>query len=478
MKRACILMLGYLFAVPAAAQQLQLTPRTLRLGDDEVAAEFGFLKVPADHMHPATDTFQLAVARLRSTSAQPAPPIVFLAGGPGASGIAAARINYFAELFTRLRSAADVILIDQRGTGQSNPATVCTADELPPRDVFATQQQLAGYYAERVRTCVAEWRTRGVDAAHFDTQQSAADITHLRRALGVEQIQLLGFSYGTHLGLAVLRADNAGIARAVLAGVEGPDHNWKLPSTGEKQLDMLARLVRADSALGPEIPDLKGTLQDVLARFDQQPRQVEVNRPGGGFTQLTIGADGLRYLLARDLGDTNDLPNYPAWIWTMAHGNDAGLKQYAARRWAELRTVSVMSVATDCASDASAERKARVRREAEQATLRDALNMWFSERCAASATPTLGADFRTPINSAVPTLFISGSLDSQTPPGQVEEVRRGFTRSAHIRVENAGHESTLPSSTVQQLIERFVRGETVRDTTLTLPALRFRALPR
>ena len=478
MKSACILAAGLLSALPAAAQQLQLTPRALRLGTEEVAAEFGFLKVPADHARAARDTFQLAVARLRTTSSNPGPPIVFLAGGPGGSGIAAARSDYFAELFSRLRSVADVILIDQRGTGQSNPATVCTANELPPHDVFATQQQLAGYYAERVRVCVGEWRARGVEPAHFDTQQSAADIAYLRRALGVEQIQLLGFSYGTHLGLAVLRSDGAGVARAVLAGVEGPDHNWKLPSTGEKQLDVLGGIVRADSALGPEIPDLKTMLREVLARADQQPWQVDVPTPGGGTTLLTIGGDGLRYLLARDLGDTNDLPNYPAWIWTMARGNDVGLKQYAARRWAELRTVSVMAVATDCASDASAERKMRVRKEAEQATLRDALNMWFTERCAAVGTPPLGPAFRAPISSAVPALFISGSLDSQTPPEQVEEIRRGFTRSAHVIVNNAGHESTLPNAAVQQLIERFVRGETVSDTTVTLAALRFRALPR
>jgi pimeloyl-ACP methyl ester carboxylesterase len=162
----------------------------------------------------------------------------------------------------------------------------------------------------------------------------------------------------------------------------------------------------------------------------------------------------------------------------MARANDVGLKQYAARRWAELRSVSVMAVATDCASDASPERKARVRDEARQATLRDALNMWFSERCAAVGTRALGAEFRAPLDSTVPTLFISGSLDSQTPPTQVEEVRRGFTHSAHVIVTNAGHESTLPDAAVQELIERFLRGEAVRDTTVTLPPLRFRALPR
>jgi pimeloyl-ACP methyl ester carboxylesterase len=87
--------------------------------------------------------------------------------------------------------------------------------------------------------------------------------------------------------------------------------------------------------------------------------------------------------------------------------------------------------------------------------------------------PALSDDFRSPIRTHVPTLFISGTLDSQTPPAQADEVRKGFARSVHVVVENAGHESTLPHAEVQALLAAFFRGEQLRDQTVALPPLRF-----
>ena len=72
--------------------------------------------------------------------------------------------------------------------------------------------------------------------------------------------------------------------------------------------------------------------------------------------------------------------------------------------------------------------------------------------------PPLPESFRAPIISTLPTLFISGSLDSNTPPYQAEEVRWGFPNSVHVIVENAGHESTLPLPEVQKADGGFSEG--------------------
>jgi pimeloyl-ACP methyl ester carboxylesterase len=157
----------------------------------------------------------------------------------------------------------------------------------------------------------------------------------------------------------------------------------------------------------------------------------------------------------------------------MVRGDATYLTRIAERRFNELRAINVMSVATDCASGASTARKARIRREVTGTVLGDIGNIFFDRRCAAVDVPDLGDEFRGLLRSNVPTLFISGSLDSQTPPEQVEEIRRGFTQSVHIVVENAGHESTLPDGRVQDLMVRFYRGEALRDTTIALPPVRF-----
>jgi len=52
-------------------------------------------------------------------------------------------------------------------------------------------------------------------------------------------------------------------------------------------------------------------------------------------------------------------------------------------------------------------------------------------------------------------------------------VRAGFPNSAHVIVENGGHEDLLGMDEVRALIVRFLSGEKLADTRLSKPALRF-----
>jgi pimeloyl-ACP methyl ester carboxylesterase len=457
-----------------AQTPLQFTTRSVTVSNQTFEIEQGTLIVPADHRKPEASKFELAVVRLRSTSLTPAAPIVYLAGGPGASGIAAARSGLYLDLFNKLRTVADIILLDQRGTGSSKPLPVCTPSGPIPPDVFTTESRAAGLYSQHIRSCADEWKTKGLDVSVFNSEQSADDLNALRIALGANKLSLFGFSYGTHLGLATLRRHGAHIERAVLAGVEGPDHNWKLPSTTEKQLDRISALAAADTSVARVLPNLKSAVRDVLQRVRQEPWVVKVRDRGAqADVDLPIGEYGMRYLIFRDLGDTNDIPNYPQWIAEMARGNATYLTRIAERRFNELRSINLMSVATDCASGVSGARRARIRREVAGTVLGDIANIFFDQRCAAVGVPDLGDEFRGPLRTNVPTLFISGSLDSQTPPEQVEEVRRGLAHSVHLIVDNAGHESTLPDERVQEIMLRFYRGEQLRDTTIALPPVKF-----
>lgn len=63
-----------------------------------------------------------------------------------------------------------------------------------------------------------------------------------------------------------------------------------------------------------------------------------------------------------------------------------------------------------------------------------------------------------------------GSLDSNTPPYQAEEVRWGFPNSVHLIVENAGHESMLPLADVQKAIVYFLKGVDVKGRTPVAPS--------
>ncbi len=128
-----------------------------------------------------------------------------------------------------------------------------------------------------------------------------------------------------------------------------------------------------------------------------------------------------------------------------------------------------MAIAMDCASGVSSWRAAQIAAETPASIFGAMTNAPFPEVCGVLELAPLGDEFRAPLASMVPALFISGTLDANTPPFQAEELRWGFPFSTHLVVEGAGHESTLPHPDVQQAILDFLRGADVRGRSVAVP---------
>jgi pimeloyl-ACP methyl ester carboxylesterase len=122
------------------AGTLKLKPYTFENDKKEkVDAEFGTLLVPENRSNPQSNLIELAFVRFKSTAKNPGPPIVYLAGGPGGSGIFTAKGSRF-PLFMALRDVADVIAFDQRGTGYSKPNLSCFERLSLPLDVAPSRE--------------------------------------------------------------------------------------------------------------------------------------------------------------------------------------------------------------------------------------------------------------------------------------------------------------------------------------------------
>jgi len=431
----------FAIAAPAVARQL-----------DDVRR----LTVLEDRSKPDGRRIELAYVVLKSTAARPGSPVVYLDGGPGGSGIGAYRIDEYRRLFEAMRAVGDVVLLSQRGTGLSTPRLVCSGGSPAPADVFMSAQRMTEVMAPLLVGCASQWRAQGVDLGAYNTEASADAVEDLRKALGAPKVTLFGFSYGTHLALAVLRRHGTNVDRAILAGTEGPDDSQKYPHTFELQL---ARLSHLESA-SPNAPSttLGDAMRAALARLERTPAQAG---------RFTVGKEGFQYLVRRDIGDTNDTAAVIRLIRDTAAGDFGALARFAERRSAGLGgNVALMGYAMDCASGTSPERMARIRQELTSGPLGVMTNYPFPEACDLLQLAPLPDSFRSPVVSHVPTLFLSGSLDSNTPPYQAEQVRWGFPHSAHVIVENAGHESTILPDT-QRLILDFLHGKDVDVTRLS-----------
>jgi len=211
----------------------------------------GQLTVPANRTSGPGQALTLRFVRFASTATSPGAPIVFLAGGPGDSGIRAIK-GMPPEILNELLSIADVVAIDQRGTGSSEPLNaICPPGAMLPRDSPANPQRMLEGLRERVQRCLIHAAENGIDAAGLTTAESADDLEALRKVLGARRLTLLAGSYGTHLALAAARRHPDLVDRMALAGVEGPDDTLKLPSRVDEVLRRIPALLDGDySTLG------------------------------------------------------------------------------------------------------------------------------------------------------------------------------------------------------------------------------------
>lgn len=462
--------------LPGQAGQLTLASYVVKTdlaGPEKkrIPAQLGRLLVPERRSDPDSQLIELAFVRIKSTVREPGPPLIFLAGGPGVSGTDGLRWERLSGWFQALRQSSDVVLLDQRGTGLSLPRLDCLERWELPVEQPGSREDTLRRMVERCRVSAAYWRQQGVDLSGYTTQESADDINDLRIALGAEQVSLYGASYGSHLALATLKRHEAHIARVIVALVEGPDHTLKLPATIQRHLIHLAELVQADPHLSRAIPDFLALMRGVLQQLEQKPVTVEV-KDGitGQMVSVGISTFDLQMLTASGLGSRRFLAGLPARYHAMARGDFS----WAASKILEQRrdwVGNAMTYMMDCASGASPERLARIQREVPETLLEDLINFPFPEINAAWDAPDLGADFREPVSTAVPTLFVSGTLDARTPISNAEEVRAGFSASHHIIIEGAAHATAelVEAEGVTEAMLAFLQGHSVQLERTTLP---------
>jgi pimeloyl-ACP methyl ester carboxylesterase len=446
---------------------LERAPYVLKTFDGhEYQAELGHLAVRETRRGGRTNTIELAFIRLPSRAPKPGPPIVFLMGGPGIPASVMGRVPPYATLFDRLRDSADVILVDQRGVGLSSPVLACPSTDSLPASVFESRTSIVSEMRRRTAACAAQWEAQGAAVAAYNSAASADDLENLRQALGVERISVLAFSYGTHVALAAVRRHPESLSRVVLAGTRGPDQSLKLPSTFDFVFRRLATLATGEAVTGRQMPHLVEVVRGQLERLDRGPIKLTVtDRRQNRQVVLAIGKDAFLTVLTNAI----DNSRLPAMLYAMSLGDDSLLTSVVEGLYNGLGDTNLMARAIDCASGASEERLARVRRETAWALLGNPIDnlVRSPDFCQLFESIDLGDDFRRPIWTDTRTLFVSGTLDAKAPVFEAEEIRVGFPNSAHLIVENAFHETvTIPE--VQRVIADFLAGSETASQRLVV----------
>lgn len=432
----------------------------------------GVVTVPENRTDPASRLIDIHYVRFPATGAKPGAPIVYLAGGPGGSGVGAAQAERF-PLFMAMREFGDVIALDQRGTGFSEAAPECTSEIVIPVDRKVAKAELKALLRQAAEQCGAYWRAQGFDPAGYTTVESARDLDALRAHLGARKITLWGISYGTHLALAAVREMGPRIDKMVLTGAEGLDQTVKLPSETDAYFDRLQTAIDREPAAKAAYPDIMALMRRVHAKLDAAPVMMRVPTQNGAADML-LTKEVMQMAASASIAD----PEGAARLLMLYLAVDAGIIDPVAALIGRFITPGapesfrLMPLAMDVASGVGAERLARIEKEAETALLADLLN-YPMPQLAGALDLDLGDEFRSAPNSAVPTLLLIGTLDGRTYPKEQMAAVAGLRDLTTVTVANAGHNLFMLSPQITETIGKFMRGEEISEREIIVDAPSF-----
>ena len=463
---------------PAAGTQ-PATPRFERtachfkLGTGIVAGRnvrCGFVVVPEDRSVPQGRTIRLAVAIFPSPHPHPAPdPFVFLQGGPGG-----ALISDLAPQITKKNRTTDypadraLILLDQRGTGLSQPSLACK--ETTALDYRTLGQQLspqreANLQVQATRQCRARLVASGINLNAYTTLANAADVADLRVALGYPALNLYAVSYGTRVALTVMRTHPRGIRSVILDSVVPPDVNSITSplATAARAFAVLFQGCAADAACAAAFPNLQQTFSRVVQRLNATPAAIRTQdlTTGKTYTVLLTG-DRMIDLLFSALYVTPYIPALPAMIALADRGNfRIPSLLYGPLELIDASFNEGVYYSVQCSEDAPFTTAQQVRVDAR--VLDPVIRPAFQESqlgelqaCQSWHVRPVPPAQRRPVTSAIPTLILSGQYDPITPPADSLQAARTLRHNYRFVFPGMGHGVYQPSGPWNRCPRRIV----------------------
>lgn len=377
------------------------------------------VEVPENRSQSGGRTLALhtAIFKAQSPSKDHA-PIYMLAGGPGQA--ATEGFVPLPEVFKRLRRHHDIVLIDQRGTGESHPLR-CVEEKDPKWDLLFNEDLAL----EHSRKCVERWRA-DTDLVAYTTDAAAHDMEAVRQALGHKKIITFGVSYGTRLALRYLALYPDAVEKQILEGVLPPDVNFiKEKQASLESLQAVAALCMKDANC-QRWGDPWEHYQKLKKVWAENPKAKVMDPKTGVIKDVTLRPEYLESAVHSLLYHPLEMSILPRILHEAQAGNLAPLIAKALST--ETGIYDGLYFLLVCAED--------IRDLGTPVT--DAQKT-IVNLCRLLPDTSLPADFRKQPVSQVPTLYLSGGLDPVTPPRYVASLKTALPQSTHLVLPDYGH---------------------------------------
>lgn len=407
--------------------------------------ECGYVTVPEQHAQPDGPKLRLAVAILPSTSENPAPDPLFMAqGGPGGSSL---EIFPLLMLNNPIRAERDIVIFDQRGTLYSQPNLLCQeltqlTEETIELDL--SQEESERRSTEAYQACGERLTAAGINLAAYNSLENAADVEAVRLALGYGPINFYGVSYGTLLGLHLMRDFPASLRAVILDAVVPVQGSFleQIALSASRAFKEVTQLCAADADCNAAYPNLEAVIYEVKAGLDKNPAIIPVTdlKTGRSYRASVNGSLFLSALFTA-IYEPSLIPTLPALVYNTRAGQYGQLATLLPLIIFQPTFSAGMYQTVVCAEEVNFKVADMPVQgvQPELAGLMKDQNEAIADICKLWNIPPLGPEVNAPVVSDVPALLLSGRFDPITPPAFAQAVAQTLASGYAFTFPNTSH---------------------------------------
>ncbi len=361
-------------------------------------------------------------------------PLFHFEGGPGQPANTA--IGYYAsspELF----EYRDIVLIDARGTGRSNGLYCPAMQYNEPSQAFEDM-----YPPERLRACLEELKVVA-DLEQYSTANAIEDAEEIRRWLGYETINLIGFSYGTraieaYLGMYPTSVRSAILGGAAPASMHRPE---SFAEDSQKAWELICRDCADDPECNSKYPRLKEELNTLIKSLDEVPVTFKhYNTASGKSEDFTIRRGVVAEAIRTMMYSTDGQRKLPYVVHEAAQGNFGPIVERIIRRsmgYTNLSTPFYLCIT--CSEDVPFVDTENISSRINNTFLGDYRIRQETVACQGWPKHPYDTTLLSGVVSDVPVLIVSGTHDPVTPPRWAAVISRGMSNASLVTVNYMAH---------------------------------------
>ncbi|MBO2651753.1 alpha/beta fold hydrolase [Shewanella algae] len=410
----------------------------------------GTIRVPEDPQKPEGRQLAIHYAVLPAIkNTAPNEAVLAIAGGPGQSAIENAAT--FNLILSKVRQNRDILLIDQRGTGQSN-ALECAALDLEQTLAYNDE---ALDVEQETRNCLSKL---DADISQYGSEQALHDFEAVRRHLGYQKLHLYGISYGSRMAQLYMRHYPEALKTVTLDGVVPMQQSvLAIGAAIGRAQDLLLSDCEQDALCAQTYPQLRQELNQLAERLGQHAVMKKVPHPvTGDIAMLTLTRSKLLGSLRMALYSPSVRALLPYAIHRAAMEEYQPLLGLMALSVDSTGIAMGMHAAVVCGEDWP-RLTAVERQQAKASVIGKEMLRSLDRSCPIWNIPAAAATFAEPIASNIPTLLLSGAKDPATPPSWGDLAMAELSNARHLISPYATH-GVAAQSCANELIAELVKG--------------------